>query len=72
MSIFKDWFTESDNKTHDLPKVLAALAIVTGIGLEIYAVGHSVQFDIQAYGIGVGGMFGGLGALLGFKKETQP
>lgn len=72
MAIIKDWLTESDNQTHDLSRVLAAVAIVVGLGLQIYAVGWKGQeFDMQSFGLGVGSLFAGLAALLGFKKESS-
>lgn len=65
-------FTEVDNKTFDLTKVLALLAIVNGLGLATYEVVYKgTMFDFQAFGIGVGVLFGGLAAVLGLKKETD-
>lgn len=72
MKIFmRHLFTEGDNATFDLAKVLAASAVLSGIGLQIYAVGWNRQaFDMQIFGIGTGALFAGLGVALGMKKES--
>ncbi len=65
--------TESDNVTHDLYRYLSVAAIVTGLGLQIYAIGWKGQlFDMQTFGVGVGALFAGVGVALGLKKETEP
>ena len=64
-------FTESDNVTFDATKVLAALAILTGLGLAIVSVvWKNAPLDMQDYGTGMGLLFAGVGAALGFKKES--
>lgn len=66
-----DLFTESDNNTFDLAKVLALLAIIDGLGLASYEViVKGSAFNFQDFGTGVGLLFAGLGVVLGFKKET--
>ena len=66
-----DMFTETDNHTFDLTKVLALLAIVNGIALTIYEViWKGTTFNFQDYGVGVGLLFGGVAVVLGFKKES--
>ena len=68
----KDLFTEADNKTFDLAKVLALLAVVNGLSLTVYEVAwKGTTFNFQDYGIGVGLLFGGLAAVLTFKKEAN-
>lgn len=76
MESIKKWltelFTESDNKTADLSKILALLAIVNGLYLATYAVVVTkAVFSFQDFGTGVGIMFAGLAFVLGFKKETK-
>ena len=67
-----DLFTETDNHTFDLAKVLAVLAVVNGLVLTVYeVVWKNTAFNFQDYGIGVGLLFGGLAAVLTFKKETN-
>lgn len=70
MSILRQLLTESDNVTHDLYRYLAIASILTGLGLQIYAIGWKGQpFDMQTFGIGVGALFAGVGVALGLKKE---
>lgn len=69
--ILKDWFTEQDNTTHDVAKVLAALIVLTGLGLSAYAVlWAGDKFDVTAFGTGFALLFGGVGAALALKKEA--
>ena len=66
-----DLFTEVDNRTFDLSKVLAVMAVINGLGLTIYeVVWKGTTFNMESYGLGVGLLFGGLAAVLTFKKET--
>ena len=70
--LLNDMFTETDNHTFDLSKVLALLAVVNGLVLTVYeVVWKGTTFNFQDYGIGVGLLFGGLAAVLTFKKETN-
>ncbi len=76
MKAFKDMVTESDNLTTDFVRVLAFAAAVIGLVLQVWVVirwiGPAPQvFDFQAFGIGLGGMFAGVGAALKLKPETQ-
>lgn len=68
--ILRQLFTERDNETHDLARYLAVLAILTGLGLQAYAVVKGQPFDMQSFGIGCGALFGGLGVALKLKKES--
>ena len=68
----KELFTEADNKTADLSKVLALLAILDGLYLATYeVVVKGAAFSFQDFGTGVGLLFAGLGVVLGFKKESK-
>lgn len=70
--IIKDWFTEVDNETFDITKVLAVLSIATGIGLAIFSVVYKGQaFSYQDYGLGTAALFAGVGVALGMKKDTD-
>jgi hypothetical protein len=70
--IIKHMFTESDNKTFDVTKALAALTIVTGIALAIVSVvWKNAPLNMQDYGTGMGLLFAGLGVALGMKKEAN-
>jgi hypothetical protein len=69
--ITRELLTESDNVTHDLYRYLAVCSIVTGLSLQVYAIGWKGQpFDMQTFGIGVGALFAGVGVALGLKKES--
>ena len=72
-----NWLTQlltgADNSTHDIGRWAAALSIVVGLGLQIYAVGWRGQaFDMQAFGLGVGALAVGIGAMLKLKQDTEP
>ena len=67
----KDLFTEADNHTYDLVKLLALVAIINGLYLASYSViVKDVPFNFQDFGTGVGLTFAGIAAALGLKKET--
>jgi len=69
----KDWFTTSDGESHDLGRVLWALAILWYFGLGIYAVVINRQlFDFISAGSGIGMVLAGGGAALGFKVKSEP
>lgn len=64
-------FTESDNVTQDLYRYLSLLAILVGLGLEIYVVCCKGQlFDMQTFGIGTGALFAGMGIALKLKQDA--
>lgn len=69
--IARQLFTESDNITHDLYRYLAVASIITGLGLQVYAIAWRGQpFDMQMFGVGVGALFAGVGVALKLKRET--
>lgn len=59
--------TGDDNVTLEPAYVWWAVAIIVGLGLEIYCTITGKAFDLQAYGIGVGALMAaaGLGKKLG-------
>lgn len=69
--VVRQLMTESDNRTHDIYRYLAVFSIVVGLGLNIFAVVKGQPFDMQAFGIGTGALFAGVGVALGLKKETK-
>ena len=70
--VLNDWFTEVDNKTFDVTKVLAVVSIITGIGLAIYSVVVKGEpFDYNNYGLGTAALFAGVGVSLGLKKDSD-
>lgn len=69
--VVRQLLTESDNRTHDIYRYPAVGSIVVGLGLNVYAVVKGQPFDMQAFGIGTGALFAGVGVALGLKKETK-
>lgn len=70
--IFTGMMTESDNSTHDLFRYLAVMSTVVGLSLEVFTViWQHKAFDFQTFGIGVGVLFGGVGAALALKPEAK-
>lgn len=59
--------TTDDNSTLEPAYVLWVLAVIVGLGLEVFSVFSGKPFDLQAYGLGTGALlaFGGLGKKLG-------
>ena len=73
MSAWRDIVTGIDGVSHDIGRWGAVLMCLTGIGLQIYAVGWKGQaFDMQAFGIGSGALATGIGAMLKLKADTEP
>jgi hypothetical protein len=70
-NFFKSAFTEVDNETFDISKVLGALSVVSAIFLEgWHVIVHNAPFNMQDFGIGTGALFAGLAAVFGFKKDS--
>lgn len=66
--------TGKDNFTVDAFRVLALVAVLVGIGLEVFVVIYRAGqgFDLQAYGIGIGGLLLAAGGALKLKADTEP
>jgi uncharacterized membrane protein len=60
--------TGDDNATLEPSYAFSALAILTGLGLEVYSVITGKPFDMQAYGIGAAALLTGLGMSAKFGK----
>jgi uncharacterized membrane protein len=63
-----DLVTGDDGATLEPSYAFSALAILIGLGLEIYSVVAGKPFDMQAYGIGAGALLTGLGMSAKFGK----
>lgn len=72
MGITKQLMTGRDGITHDIGRYAAGISYLTGLGLQIYVVLRGSPFDFQAFGIGVGALSAGVGAMLKLKSETEP
>lgn len=67
----RDMLTEPDNKTVCIVRVFAAGGSTWGMTLAGYDVLiQHAHFDIQAFGVGLASMVGGLGVALGMKKDS--
>ena len=53
--------TGNDNITIEPAYLWWAVAIVIGLGLEVYSVITGAKFDLQSYGVGVGALLAGAG-----------
>ena len=73
----------TDSTTHWLPKRraisvtkvgFAVAAVLIGLGLEVFVViwRAGAGFDLQAYGIGIGGLLLAAGGALKLKESTEP
>lgn len=70
--VIRQLLTESDNVTHDLYRYMAVASVVSGLALQVFAVGWRGQpFDMQAFGVGTGALLAGVGVALGMKKENS-
>lgn len=67
----RQMLTEANNSTYSLVRVLAALAVLVALVLEVYAVVSAKHFDLQAYGIGMGAVFASFGAALKLGADTE-
>lgn len=68
--LVKHCLTCADNETYDDARVLAVTAILVALGCTIYTVWRSGTFDMQAYGLGVGGLFAGLGGYMKLRGDA--
>lgn len=70
LKFLRQIFTEPDNKTFCMVKVLAAVGSVQYLGLSVASYVQHATFDPQAYAVGLGALLGGVGVALGLKKDT--
>lgn len=68
-----DILTCKDGESHDVGRYFAVLSCISAVGFQGWAVIHDGQyFDMQNFGIGVGALATGVGALLKLKENTEP
>jgi len=63
-------FTEPDNQTWCIVKILTGLGALTFLGASIYHVILNHTFDAQSFGMGFGSMLAGGGGSMLMKKDT--
>lgn len=71
-----DWLkqiiTEPDNRTVCIVRLMS----IAGVGEFLYLAAKTAlkagSFDMQAFGLGFGGLLGGIGAALKLKKDSPP
>ena len=68
---FTNLFTEPDNQTWCIVKVLVGCGAMTFMGLSVVHVLHNHAFDPQAFGVGFGALLAGGGGSLYLKKDTK-
>lgn len=67
--IFREWFTGPGSQEFELARLLFALAVVSGLGCQAFALWKGQAFSMIEFGAGMGGLLtaGGLGTK--FKDE---
>lgn len=71
MKFLNDLFTEADNATFDMKRLLWAVGVVTGLGFQGYAIFKGQTFSIQDFGIGLGAMLAAGGAALSMNAKSE-
>lgn len=72
---FRQMLTGKDNVTVDAFRVLAVLSVLVGMALEVASTFWALKghpFDLQAFGIGIGGLLLAAGGALKLKESTEP
>lgn len=62
----------TDNVTLEMFRMLAALSVLVGLGLEVFAVVWGKAFDMQAYGVGLGSVLLAAGGAVRLKEGPPP
>lgn len=66
-----DLFTEANNHTLDLKRILWASGVLWFMGVATYAVHRGQPFDPQAVGIALGGLLAAGGAALALGRGNE-
>jgi hypothetical protein len=65
-------FTERDNQTGDIKRLLWAVAVVWGLGLETFTVSFQHKpFDIVTFALGVSGLLAAGGGVLALNRRNE-
>ena len=68
----RDLVTCKDGLTHDIGRWGGAIALLTGLALQVWAVAKGQPFDMLQFGTGIGALAAGVGAMLKLKESTEP
>lgn len=72
MKIFKDMFTESDNQTYDVFRLLLFISVNWFLALGTYELlSHDHDFQLSQISAGLSALLGFGGAVLGFKAKGE-
>ncbi len=68
----RELFTERDNHTADLKRVLWAVGFFWALGLETWSVlAKAAPFDLVSAGLGLGGLLAAGGATLALNRKNE-
>lgn len=73
MRFWRDITTGKDGDSFDVGRAYAVAVCMAGLffmGWDVIV--HATHFDFQSFGIGVGAMAAGIGALLKLKEGSEP
>jgi hypothetical protein len=65
-------FTGADNQTFDIGRVLWCLCVLAALVFQSISVFHTHQFNMQDFGVGMGGLLFGGGASIWIKRGAEP
>lgn len=71
-SVFRTAFSGTDNFSMDIGRILWAVSVLAGVLFAGFVCWHTKQFDIIAFGTGMGALLAGGGAALKLKETTEP
>lgn len=73
IEVVKQLLTGADNETHDIGRWFAAISGCAGVFLQGWSViAQHNAFNMQEFGVGVGALAAGIGAMLKLKESTEP
>lgn len=72
VKLFRDLLTaDKDSKVYDLMRVITAASAVTGLALTCYVAWQKDEFDITAFGTGMGLIIAAGGGAAALRKDTE-